>query len=695
MSNVSIFSSAKVPKSERNLSIEAYFDGIKNGQWQDPVLQYRAGKLEKTKVPAVTASGVFVERSSSKLVSHSGLICIDVDAKDQIGQFDINEIIQDPYTYAVHRSVGGAGYAIYVKISPEKHLEAFMGLEQYYFVNYNIVIDKSCKDVSRLRFVSYDPDLIINDKSKIFKQYLKKAEIKKREAKVIIVKSDFDQMVNEAAKLNLFDDYAEYIKLAFALSDEFGEMGRDYFHSLCSSSQKYNQEKADKDYTTALNRQGQGITMASVYFLFKNAGIQLTSERTEQIKSIVKLSENPKEDLAELGITDDEGLIEKFTTNKEKTELDQIIELIKLKKIKFNEITRNFETKGQEITDRDLAEFYSLVWDKIDDGISKDKIWTLIQSRKNTPSFNPIHDFFLNNQNVIPDGEFQKLVSCFEIECKILHEGDYVDARDYLDVYLKKWLLGVVGSAFGTYSLMILVLVGEQGIKKTEFFRNLLPKELRKYYAESNLDEGKDSEILMCKKLLIVDDEFGGKSKKDATKLKRLSSQQTFSIRAPYGRITEDLNRLAVLGGTSNESDVINDPTGNRRIIPVNLIRFNLEKYLSIDKTKLFIELYNEWKQDPKAWFLTHQEIEMLNNATLKNTEVWIEEEIIQKYATDNPYNFSTSTDIKIAIETKFPSVRTNTKRIGQALKKLGYEQVMRKQNGKIFRMYQIELRFE
>lgn len=694
MSNVSIFQSAKVAKSERNLSIEAYLDGIKNGQWQDPVLQYRAGKIEKTRVPGVTASGVFMERSNTKLVSHSGLICIDVDAKDQICQFEINDIKQDPYTYAVHRSVGGAGYAVYVRISPEKHLEAFQGLENYYFANYNVVVDKSCKDVSRLRFVSYDPELFVNTKAKIFKQYLKKAEIKKRETKVIVVKSDFDQMVNEAARLNLFDDYSDYIKLAFALSDEFGEMGRDYFHALCSGSQKYNQEKADKDYSTALNRQGQGITMASVYFIFKNAGIQLTSERTEKIKSIVKLSENPQEDLAELGITDDEGLIEKFATNKEKTELDQIIELIKLKKIKFNEITRNFETKGKELTDRDLAEFYSLVWDKIDDGISKDKIWTLIQSRKNTPSFNPIHDFFLNNQDVVPDNEFQKLISCFEIECKILFEGEYVDARDYLDVFLKKWMLGIVGSAFGTYSLMILVLVGEQGIKKTEFFRNLLPKELRKYYAESNLDEGKDSEILMCKKLLIVDDEFGGKSKKDATKLKRLSSQQIFSIRAPYGRITEDLNRLAVLGGTSNESDVINDPTGNRRIIPVNLIRFNLEKYISIDKTKLFIELYNEWKQDPKGWFLTHNEIQMLNNATLKNTEVWIEEEIIQKYSTENPYTYSTSTDLKIAIETKFPSVRTNTKRIGQALKKLGYEQVMRKQNGKLFRMYQIELQF-
>src|SRR5690606_8018810 len=112
----------------------------------------------------------------------------------------------------------------------------------------------------------------------------------------------------------------------------------------------------------------------------------------------------------------------------------------------------------------------------------------------------------------------------------------------------------------------------------------------RRYYAESNLDEGKDSEILMCKKLIIVDDEFGGKSKKDATKLKRLSSQQTFSIRAPYGRITEDLNRLAVLGGTSNDSEVINDPTGHRRIIPIILLSFDIEKYKSIDKTKLFIE---------------------------------------------------------------------------------------------------------
>jgi len=688
---VSIFKHAKDSNSERNLSVESFFDGIKNGQWQDEILDYRTGKREKTTLHAVTASGVFKERNASKLIKHSGLICIDVDAKDQIAEIDIEALKLDQYVYAVHTSAGGYGYAVYIKIDSERHLDAFLGLEEYFFINYSIVVDKSCKDVSRLRFISYDPNLFLNEKSKPFKKYLKKKEVERKAFKQIVVKSDFDEMVNQASSLNLFDDYGDYLKLAFALASEFGANGADYFHALCRSSSKYDEVRATKDYKKACSRSETGISIATVYWKFKDAGISLTSEKTETIKSAIKLSDNPIETLKELGIEDEENLIEKLKPNvKEKTELDEIIDLIKMQKIRFNEITRNFEIKGVEMTDRHLAQFYSLVWHKIDESISKDKIWTLIQSKENTPSFNPIHDFYLNNQNVIPDNEFEKLKSCFVIDAKLFHNDEFKDITDYLDIYLKKWLLGIIGSSFGTYSLMILVLVGEQGIKKTEFFRNLLPKELRKYYAESNLDEGKDSEILMCKKLLIVDDEFGGKSKKDATKLKRLSSQQTFSIRAPYGRITEDLQRLAVLGGTSNDSEVINDPTGNRRIIPINLISFDIDKYKAIDKVKLFIELYNEWKSDPTGWFLTKSDVEFLNQSTMKNTEVWQEEDLIIKYCKPAAINFLTATDVKIGIEKNFPSVRTNPKRIGQALKKLGYHQEMKKINGKMMRVYRI-----
>jgi predicted P-loop ATPase len=542
-----------------------------------------------------------------------------------------------------------------------------------------------------LRFVSYDPDIYINKKAKTFKTYLKKKD--KPKPKPVVIKSDFDEMVVKAAPMNLFDNYEDYIRLAFALSQEFNESGRNYFHTLCQSSPKYNERQAERDYNVALQRNGTGVSIASVYYIFKQAGISTTSERTENIKSIVKLADNPKEALEKLNIPLSDA--EVFITNKqqERTEIDEIVDLIKLNNVRFNEITRNFEFNGEEMTDRILANFYTKVWQKIDDGISKDKVFTLIQNKDNSTSYNPIRQWFEENSHLTTDNEFEKLKACFQIE-QLLYENDGVYNFDqYLDIYLKKWLLGLIGSAFGTYSLMILVIAGEQGIKKTEFFRNLLPKKLRKFYAESNLDEGKDSEILMTKKWLIVDDEFGGKSKKDATKLKRLSSQQTFSIRMPYGRVSEDLLRLAVLGGTSNDAEVINDPTGNRRIIPINLISFDFDAYLAIDKDKLFIELYNEWKADKEGWFLTKIQIEYLNKANEKNIEVMSEVELINRHIQNDPTSKMTNTDVILELQKIHPSFKTNTKRMGQALKKCGYFQQVIRDGNKTIRAYEIKIK--
>lgn len=693
---ISIYKNAIDSIPIRNLSEKSYFDGVKNGQWQDAVLDYRTNKIAKKLVPAVTISGVFSQRKVEKLVEHSNIICLDIDAKDQITQVDIDQIKSDPYTLAVHKSLGGLGFAVFIKIDGSRHLDSYLGLEKYYFVNYSIVLDKSCKDISRLRFVSYDPDLFINEKSKIFKKYLLKKEIVRNTTKQILVKSDFDELVNKAASMNLFEDYNDYIKLAFALSSEFGENGRNYFHTLCQSSGKYNSTASDKHYNIALKRTETGISIASIYYVFKQAGLNIFSEKTEFIKTVVKLAENPKEKLKELGIEDSEDVVEKIASieKNDRTELDDIVDLIKFNNIKFNQITRKFELQNEEMDDRLLSKFYQNVWVKINEKISREKIFTLIQSRSNTPVYNPINEWFEKNKDLKYDNEFKKLCECIDYKMIIPSENGNLEVNDYLEIYLKKWLLGIIGSAFGTYSLLILVLTGDQNRMKTEFFRNLLPPDLRSFYAESNLDEGKDSEILMCKKLIIMDDEFGGKSKRDSVKLKRLSSQQTFSIRMPYGRFTEDLNRLAVLCGTSNEAEIINDPTGNRRIIPLNVNKIDIVKFNKIDKNKLFIELYNEWENDKTGWFLTQQEIQFLNASTINNTEVMAEEELILKHAIPNFKARKTCTDIKLELEKIYPSLKTNTKKIGQALKKCGFEQKIIKIDRKVLRIYEIYLDF-
>lgn len=694
---ISIYNSLLDAKPHENSTIQDYLDRVKDGFWQDSVIDVRAGRRGKDTAECVTLSGVFHnDKTAKNLVEHSGFLCIDVDAKDQIAQVSKDVLKDDPYTYAIHDSISGnGGFVVLVKIDPNKHLDAFLGLEKYYFVNYSIVVDKSCKNVNRLRFVSFDADLYQNEKAKVFKQYLKKIEKTAQSKKVIVVKNDFDEMVNQASSMNLFDDYGDYIKLAFALTSEFKEEGRGYFHSLCSSSSKYDREKADKDYDKALKRSETGVTIASVYYVFGQAGIELKSKKTQEIETIVKLSDNPEKELKERGIDANDFLISELQKNdkKERSEIDDVIDLIKFEKIRFNEITRNFEFNGVEMNDRILAEFYTKVWQKIDDGISKDKIFTLIQNRNNTESYNPIHDWFERNKNLVTNNEFEKLKDCFEINHTVRteHESGKIPKDVYLDIFLRKWLIGLVASSFGTYSLMILVLNGEQGTNKTKFFRNLLPDELRSFYSESNLDEGKDSEILMTKKWLIIDDEFGGKSKKDATKLKRMSSQQTFSIRMPYGRVSEDLNRLAVLGGTSNDYEVINDPTGNRRVIPINLVSFDFDKYDKVNKNKLFIELYNAWKKDKDGWFLTKEEINVLNESTIENQDIMIEEELIIKGLTENHLGVLTTSEITTGLMERYAGLRTNPKRVGMALKKLGYEQVIKKFNGKTTRIYKMQ----
>lgn len=697
---ISIYSTDRQKVPIKNVTLENYLEWVKEGKWQDEVLAVRNKKLEKRHLQVVTPSGVFDKTKEEKnLVEHSGFICIDIDKKDNIADIDKEILAADPYTYAIHDSVSGTGgVALFVKIDPKKHKDAFDGLKKYYLEKYCIVIDAACRNINRLRYVSYDPDLYLNPKSKTFKTYLKKAEKNENYKKLVFVQSDFDEMVNTASSMNLFDDYNDYLKLAFALAHEFGENGREYFHTLSSSSAKYDYQKANEHFDKVLQRSDfdkKPITIGSIYKIFKDAGIQTVSERTKKIQTIARISDDPVSDLKQQGIDVEHDLINQFknkSNNEEKTSLELVVEMINLEKIRFNEITRNFEFKGEEMNDRILAEFYSKVWAKVDDSIAKDKIFTLIQNRSNTRSYNPIHDWFNKNKNLSTSNEFEKLKTCFEIKHSYMGDNGLmaIDKQTYLDIFLKKWLISLIASAYGTYSLMILVLNGEQGTNKTKFFRNLLPPELRRFYSESNLDEGKDSEILMTKKWLIVDDEFGGKSKRDATKLKRLSSQQTFSIRMPYGRTSEDLVRLAVLGGTSNDYEVINDLTGNRRVIPINIESFDFEKYEQIDKNKLFIELYRMWINDKEGWYLTKKEVEYLNKSTLSNQEVMIEEELIIKQLEYCPYGSLTASEIVIGLSSRNIGLRTNTKRIGMCLKKLGFENQIQKINGIACRVYKL-----
>ena len=139
--------------------------------------------------------------------------------------------------------------------------------------------------------------------------------------------------------------------------------------------------------------------------------------------------------------------------------------------------------------------------------------------------------------------------------------------------------------------------------------------------------------------------------------------------------------------GTSNDDEVINDPTGNRRIIPVNVINVDIDKMNEINKVDLFLELYNEWRECGDKWMLTKDEITILNNSTMMNEQPSSEEELILKYfcPTESLGGNTaelTNTEIKAYIEEKAPTIRLNPYKLGLTLKKLGFEKRSKRVNG-------------
>ena len=70
-----------------HLDFAEYITNIRDGYWYNEVTAYRAAKTDETKrrLSAVTPSGKFKKQGRDGLDTHSGILCIDIDAKDNEG----------------------------------------------------------------------------------------------------------------------------------------------------------------------------------------------------------------------------------------------------------------------------------------------------------------------------------------------------------------------------------------------------------------------------------------------------------------------------------------------------------------------------------------------------------------------------------------------------------------------------------
>jgi predicted P-loop ATPase len=233
-------------------------------------------------------------------------------------------------------------------------------------------------------------------------------------------------------------------------------------------------------------------------------------------------------------------------------------------------------------------------------------------------------------------------------------------------------------------NILQLIFAGKQNTGKSVFFKQLLPEPLKKYMALSQLDAGKDDQILMCEKLIILDDEYSGKSKDDAKLIKRLLSAPYFNLREPYGKQNVTIKRIASLCATTNETQILNDVTGNRRNLVLEITgKFDFDLYNSIDKEQLFAQLVELHKLGFTSQ-LNDVMIEQIKEFTQgRNSAPNREEEAIDKLfyppGMHDGYSYYTNTEILAYINDKM-KLFINQKMLGMVLTEMGYE---KKQKGK------------
>ncbi len=191
-----------------SLTISQALDRISNGSVKKHILELRAETSKskrdelKKELTAVTFGGEFIKRSKKDLKESSGYMILDFDKLEDCHEFKENLKINE-YIYSAWISPSGDGVKALVKIPKVLDNEQYAS---YYVAFVDALnepsIDKSGKDISRLCFESYDPELWINEHSLIWIEFepLELEQPVYHHDEVTVPLTDEDEIVNRLLK---------------------------------------------------------------------------------------------------------------------------------------------------------------------------------------------------------------------------------------------------------------------------------------------------------------------------------------------------------------------------------------------------------------------------------------------------------------------------------------------------------------
>lgn len=171
---VNLFKTVKNTYPSYTRDVTFFLDRIRNGSSKKLIEELRTTededkrKLIKLQLPAVTFNGTFTKRSKEDLKESSGLMILDFDDFSSFNDaVDFkSKLTKDNHIFSAWLSPNYGVKALYriMKVNDDDHFKAIYGEVEKKYEN----LDPSGKDISRLCFESYDPEIYVNLDAEVF-----------------------------------------------------------------------------------------------------------------------------------------------------------------------------------------------------------------------------------------------------------------------------------------------------------------------------------------------------------------------------------------------------------------------------------------------------------------------------------------------------------------------------------------------
>lgn len=218
---------------------------------------------------------------------------------------------------------------------------------------------------------------------------------------------------------------------------------------------------------------------------------------------------------------------------------------------------------------------------------------------------NPIHEF---------------LAGCGEWDRK----QDYIEdfARrlptDYVDwpKFFHRWFLAMVAQALDINrdygNSMVPMLIGDQGFKKSNFCKNILPLGMREYYMDDiKMDNAEQVERVLGRMWLVCIDEYNAKTAREQAKIKRILTEKDVQVRKMRSDQYTMKPRLCSFISTTNDPTPLPSGDGSRRYLCVE-VKGQVDMTGSIPYKQMFAQAVTELRRpDCIYWFTSEDEREI------------------------------------------------------------------------------------